>query len=63
MTIEQHLAHLIALLAPPYREAWRAYVWQRAKELSKQPELADLPRLLKEAMSSRDASTTSTDAP
>ena len=62
MTLDQHLAHLIALLAPPYREAWRAYVWQRALELSEQPGLGNLPQMLTEAMSPRATSTTSADA-
>jgi hypothetical protein len=52
MTLDQHLAHLVALMAEPYHEAWKHQVWHRAKELAaKEPELADLPRLLTEAMS------------
>ena len=50
MTLDDHLEHLVALLAPPYREAWREYVWQRAKDLSMEPGLAELPRLLTRAM-------------
>jgi hypothetical protein len=39
-------------MAEPYHEAWKVYAWARAKELAaKEPELADLPRLLTEAMS------------
>jgi hypothetical protein len=52
VTIDEHLAHLVTLMAEPYHEAWRIYAWARAKELAaKEPELADLPRLLTEAMS------------
>jgi hypothetical protein len=52
MTLDEHLAHLVALMAEPYHEGWRHQVWHRAKELAaKEPELADLPRLLTEAMS------------
>ena len=58
MSLDQHLAHLIALLAPPYREAWREYVWHRAQELAKEPEFASLPRLLTAAMRFRADSTT-----
>ena len=64
MTIEQHLAHLIALLAPPYREAWRAYAWDRAQKLaSEQPELAELPRLLTDVMRAKAISTTTRASP
>lgn len=63
MDLNAHLAHLVVLLDPEYAKGWRTYVWQRAKELSKQPELVDLPRLLTEAMLSRATDTTSTDAP
>jgi hypothetical protein len=52
MTLDEHLAHLVALMEPTYHEGWRLYAWARAKELAaKEPELADLPRLLTEAMS------------
>jgi len=57
MTLEQHLAHLLHLLEPPFTEAWRAHCWHRAKELAREPELADLPRLLAEAMQSKGTST------
>lgn len=51
MTLQDHLTHLIALMAEPYHDAWKTYAWDRAKELAaKDPELADLPRLLTEAM-------------
>ena len=48
--LETHLAHLIALLAPPHRESWRAYVWDRALTLAKDPEYSALPDMLKAAM-------------
>ena len=63
MNLNAHLAHLVALLHPEYAQGWKAYVWQRAKELSSQPELADLPRLLTEEMRVKVTCTTSTDAP
>lgn len=46
------LNHLVNLCAPPYRESWSAYAWAKAKGLAEHdPETyADLPRLLKEAM-------------
>jgi hypothetical protein len=53
MTLDQHLAHLVWLMTVPAEsDGWKAYAWARAKELAaKEPELADLPRLLTEAMS------------
>ena len=52
MTIHEHLAHLVALMAAPYHEGWKRYAWERAKELAEaDPELAELPRMLTEAMS------------
>jgi hypothetical protein len=51
MTLEQHLAWLLHLMSE-YPEGWRHYVWSRAKELAKRPELADLPRLLTAALQS-----------
>lgn len=52
MTLEQHIEHLLNLLSPPFTENWRPYAWSRAKELAKDPELAELPSLLTYAMSS-----------
>lgn len=52
--LDQHLAHLTKLMSL-YPQAWRAYVWERAKELAKRPELEQLPNLL---ASSIRASTT-----
>ena len=63
MDLNAHLAHLVALLHPEYAQGWKAYVWQRAKELSNQPELADLPRLLTEAMRTKAACTTTEGCP
>lgn len=60
MTIDQHLAHLLKLLDPPFTENWRAYAWNRAKELAQQPDLQELPALLESAMRSRATPTPST---
>jgi len=51
--LETHLQHLLKLLAPPFTDNWKAHCWYRAKELAKDPELEDLPRLLEEAMQSQ----------
>lgn len=48
--LEVHLQHLLKLLTPPFTANWKAHCWHRAKELSQDPELADLPRLLTESM-------------
>ena len=50
MSLDDHLAHFIALLAPPYRDAWRAYVWDRAQQLATEPGLGNLPQMLTEAI-------------
>lgn len=57
MTTDQHLAHLRRLLAPPFAANWKAYVWARAQEIAQEPEHAELPRLLAEAMRNRATST------
>jgi len=49
----EHLEHLVSLMAEPFREAWKAHCWRRAKELAAQnPELADLPEMLAQAVKS-----------
>lgn len=48
--LETELNHLLLLLKPPFTMGWKAHCWHRAKELSQDPELADLPRLLTESM-------------
>jgi len=50
MTTSEHLAHLLKLLSPPFTANWKAWAWDRAKEIAQDREHADLPRLLKEAM-------------
>lgn len=51
--LQTHLQHLLWLLSPPYSQGWKLYVWSRAQELAKDAELAELPRLLTEAMQSQ----------
>ena len=61
MTLDEHLAHLVWLMTVPtdsglmdeqLMNGWKAYAWAHANELAaREPELADLPRLLTEAMS------------
>lgn len=50
MSTQEHLDWLICLLQPPFREAWRRYVWDRAKEIARDPQHAALPDMLKAAM-------------
>lgn len=52
--LTRELDHLVSLLQPPYREAWRAYVWQKANAMAREfPDLyADLPAALTKRMSS-----------
>lgn len=61
MTLSQHQDHLTSLLSPPFTENWRHYVWARAKELAKRPELEQLPSLL--ASSIRASTTPPKDIP
>lgn len=64
MTIEQHLAWLLYLMEE-HPEGWKQHCWHRAKELAaERPELADLPRLLAEAVASlQPQSSSSSDKP
>ena len=50
--LQVELAHLIALMAPPFQANWSRYCWAKANVLaeSNPQDYADLPRLLKEAM-------------
>ena len=57
MTLEQHLAHFMWLMSD-YPEAWKAECWRKAKELSKRPELAELPARLEAAMRERSKPST-----
>lgn len=51
--LETELAWMLRLLAPPFTAAWKAYVWDKAKRLAESdPEFAELPRLLTDAMKS-----------
>jgi hypothetical protein len=44
MTPDQHLAHLLVLLQPPFTSAWSAHVKRRAAELAAEdPACAHLP--------------------
>lgn len=66
MDINQHLAHLSSLMAPPYTYHWSGYVKERAEEIAaKDATCAELPALvhaefqrLKES-SAKDESATS----
>jgi hypothetical protein len=57
MTPDQHLAHLLWLMET-HPEGWKAHCWQRAKELARDPELAELPKLLERAMLERSKKST-----
>jgi len=50
--LETELQHLLSLMAPPYRDNWKAYCWAKANALAEtDPEFyAGLPQRLKEAM-------------
>jgi hypothetical protein len=61
MTTAQHLAHLLWLMSPPFTQAWKVYAWARAKEIAADPEHADLPRLLAEAMQGKDTAIPTTE--
>jgi hypothetical protein len=61
MTRDEHLTHLVSLMAPPFREAWRQYCWRRAKELAKDPELADPPAQLSLRLLESGTATTKTE--
>ena len=55
MTLEEHLAWLLHLMSE-HPEGWKQHCWRRAKDLAaERPELADLPRLLEERMSSQSS--------
>lgn len=57
MTIDQHLAHLLWLMSPPFADAWKAYAWARAKEIAADPEHAALPEMLAAAMRAKATAT------
>ena len=57
--LEIELSHLLSLMTP-HREAWRNYVWDKAQKLAESdPEMADLPARLTEAMKISSAITPS----
>lgn len=51
MTTSEHLAQLLRMLAQPFTENYKAWAWDRAKEIAKDPEHAELPQMLTAAMS------------
>jgi hypothetical protein len=57
MTLDQHLTHLLWLMED-YPLSWKAHCWDRANELAKRPELAELPTLLETAMRERSKKST-----
>lgn len=62
MTTSEHLAHLLKMLAPPFTENYKAWAWDRAKEIAKDPEHAELPKMLAAAMTSTSTPTSGTPA-
>lgn len=46
--LETELAHLVSLMAPPYREQWKAYCWAKANALAEScpADYAGLPAAL-----------------
>lgn len=60
--LQVELAHLVALMAPPFRANWDRYCWAKANVLaeSNPKDYGDLPRLLKEAMQPSAARATPT---
>lgn len=58
MTIDQHLEHLLKMLAPPFTANFKAWAWHRAKEIALDPELAELPSMLEAAMLTRSRKST-----
>ncbi len=60
--LQLELQHLIALMAPPWRDYWAQYCWIKAKGLAQHdPDTyRDLPRLLTDAMQSASSAATAT---
>lgn len=52
--LQIELAHLVNLMAPPFRENFKAFCWDKALRLAETDaeEFAELPALLKAAMQS-----------
>lgn len=61
MTTSEHLEHLLWMLLPPFTENYKAWAWDRAKEIAKDPEHAELPQMLAAAM--RPSTPTPADPP
>lgn len=57
MTLDEHLTHLLWLMED-YPLSWKAHCWDRANELAKRQELAELPTLLEAAMLARSKKST-----
>lgn len=51
--LQIELEHMLRLLQPPFTANWKRYVWAKAKEMSQEPEFAELPKLLAERMQSQ----------
>jgi hypothetical protein len=51
-SLQIELAHLIALMAPPFREHWKKYCWAKAQILEQHnpKDYAGLPAALAKAM-------------
>jgi hypothetical protein len=51
-SLQTELAHLVNLMAPPYRENWKAYAWAKAQILEQHnpKDYAGLPAALARAM-------------
>jgi hypothetical protein len=54
---EMELAHLLRLMdSPTSSQAWRAYVWDKAKRLAESdPEFSGLPQALTDEMKRRES--------
>lgn len=50
--LETELAHLVSLMAPPFRENWKAYCWAKANALESRAEFAGLASALAKQMQS-----------
>lgn len=58
-SLQLELDHLIALMAPPYRESWKQYAWAKANILAEHDpsRYGALPQLLAAAMKSTSTGT------
>lgn len=62
MKTSEHLAHLLQMLSPPFTANFKAWAWDRAKEIAADPDHADLPARLKAAMLAQASSATTPSA-